>query len=86
MHKQAVCRNGNGSDLYEIGSRYHLLPYFNLNLNTDTNIFEYKYKIDALNLAPILIFTSIQRKSVFLNSIYMNKRTTLLIISNVEVN
>ena len=38
---------GNGSDTHGIGSGYHLLPHFNSNTNTDSNIFKYEYKTDV---------------------------------------
>ena len=36
------CKDGFRSDMDEIGFKYHLLPYFNSNANTDFNRYEYK--------------------------------------------
>ena len=45
-----LVRDGNRSNLHRIGSKYHLLLYFNLNSNTNKYIFLYEYKKDVLDL------------------------------------
>lgn len=44
-----LARHRNGTDTYGIGSRCHILPYFNLdsNADTDTDLSEYEYKITS---------------------------------------
>jgi hypothetical protein len=41
--------DGNESDLRRIRFGYYLLLYFNLNMNTDLDIFEYEYKTGILD-------------------------------------
>ena len=47
-------RDGNGSDSHGIEFEYYLLPYFDSNSKTDTDIFEYEYKNGCLEFGYLL--------------------------------
>jgi hypothetical protein len=42
-------RDGFGSDTHGNGFECHYLPYFNSNMDTNTNTIEYEYKMDSSN-------------------------------------
>jgi hypothetical protein len=92
--------DGNGLDTHGIRFGYHFLPYFNWDMNADTNILEYEYKMIPQFRILIRIFTQFNVKRISLNSIKTNKilvprssiakanqdQITHLIISHVIVN
>jgi hypothetical protein len=52
-----AARGGNRSNTHVYEFECHILPYFSLNLDMNSNIFEYEYKMDSQIRILIWIFT-----------------------------